>query len=120
MQCKERLLSVAVMMLVLLGIDVSCGPEISPWVAYVVPVAFASRHCGFSMGAIYAVLAGALLCVGARHSGHPYSSDGYFLLAVLSQVLALIVVAWLTARLSSLEQMLCKVLGPQGAADFER
>lgn len=96
-------------MLVLLGIDASCGPEISPWVAYIVPVVLASRYCGFSTGAIYAALTGGLLCVAARHSGHPYSSDAYFLLAVSWQIFALLVVAWLTARLSSLEQMLRQV-----------
>ncbi len=106
MKCKESLLVVIIMMLALLAIDASIGPELSPWVAYAVPVVLASRYCGLATGAMYAVLAGGLLCVAARHSGHPYSSDLYFLLAVASQSLALLVMAWLTARLSSLEQAL--------------
>ena len=106
MKCKERLPIVIVLMLALFAVDASIGPELSPWVAYAVPVVVAGRYCGLSTAAMYAVLAGGLLCVAARHSGHPYSSDVYFLLAAASQTLALLVMAWLAARLSSLEQAL--------------
>lgn len=106
MESRQCLMVVVAIMLALLAIDASCGPEISPWIAYMVPVALASRCSGFSVGAAYAVLAGGLLLVAARHSGHPYSSDGFFILAVCSQALALLVIAWLTARLSSLERVL--------------
>jgi hypothetical protein len=97
---------VIAIMLVLLLVDSFCGPEISPWVAYAVPVALASRCCGFSTGAAYSVIAAGLLLVAARHSGHPYSGEAYFLVAVASQMLALLVIAWLTARLSTLEHVL--------------
>jgi len=106
MQCKEWLTGVAALMLLLLLVDASCGPEISPWVSYTVPIILASRYCGFSMGAAYSVIAAGLLLLAARHSGHPYSADAYFLVAVGWQTVALIVIAWLTARLSSLERLL--------------
>ncbi len=57
----------------LLAVDASLGPEVSPWM------------------------------VAARHSGHPYSTDGYFLLTVAWQTAALLVTAWLTARVFALE-----------------
>ena len=108
-ECRERLLIVILIMLALFGIDASSGPEFSPWVAYLVPVAMASRYCGLSTGAAYAVLAGGLLCIASRHSGHPYSSDTHFFVAVASQSLALLAVAWLTAQLSSLERTLSRL-----------
>jgi hypothetical protein len=103
---KESLSAVVAIMLVLLLVDASCGPEISPWIAYAVPVAIASRYCGFPTGAAYSVIAAGLILVAARHSGHPYSGDAYFAVAVVSQALALLAIAWLTARLSSLERVL--------------
>lgn len=106
MQYKERLSAVAAVMLVLMLVDLSCGPEISPWVAYALPVVLASRYCGFSMGAAYSVIAAGLLLFAARHSGHPYSGEAYFLIAVSWKLLALLVIAWLTARLSNLERVL--------------
>jgi len=106
MRCKECLSLVATIMLFLLLIDLACGPEISPWVAYTVPIFLASRYCGFSMGAAYSVLAAALLFMSARHAGHPYSADAYFLIAVGWKTLALVVIAWLTARLTLLERHL--------------
>jgi hypothetical protein len=94
------------MMLVLLLIDHACGPEVSPWVAYAVPIILASRYCGFSTGAAYAILAAALVWIAARNSGHPYSSEALFLIAVSWQTLALLVIAWLSARLSTVERKL--------------
>ncbi len=107
---QERLLLVVVMMLAIVGVDAMCGPEVSPWAAYVVPVALAARLRGFRTAAVYAVLAGLLICVAARHSGHPYSSGFYFLVAAGSQTLVLLVIAWLVSRLSALEQALRAVL----------
>lgn len=120
MQCKQCLSIVIAIMLAMLGIDVICGAEVSPWVAYAVPVAFSSRYCGFSTGATYAALAGGLLCVAARQSGHPYSEDIYFLIAVSFQTLALLVIAWLTARLSQLESMLRRTAARHGSLRVDR
>ena len=105
-QCRGRLMTVATIMLALLILDTACGPEISPWIAYAVPVAIAARCCGFSMGAAYAVIAGWLLYMAARHAGHPFSDEAYFLVSTASHTLALLVIAWLTARLSNLERTL--------------
>jgi hypothetical protein len=105
-QCRQRLMLVATIMLALLLLDWSCGPELSPWIAYAVPVALAARCCGFSMGAAYAVIAGWLLYLAARHAGHPYSTEAYYFVSVSSQTIALLVIAWLTARLSNLERTL--------------
>jgi hypothetical protein len=68
MRCKECLSGVVAIMIVLLLVDLSCGPEISPWVAYAVPVALASRYSSFSMGAAYSVIGALLLLVAARLS----------------------------------------------------
>lgn len=46
---------------------------------------------------------GPVLVIAARHSGHPYSTGGYFLLTVAWQTAALLVTAWLTARVFALE-----------------
>lgn len=106
MECRKRLPLIAAAMLGVAYFDAACGPELSPWVAYIAPVAVAARHCGFSTGAFYAVVAGLLLCLAAKHSGHPYSSPEYFLFATLSQTLTFLVIGWFAAQLSSLEQML--------------
>ena len=109
MQCRKRLPFVIAAAVAIAWIDSRCGPELSLWVAYVVPVAVASRYCGFSIGAFYAVLAGLLLCLAAKYSGHPYSSEGYFLFATWSQMLVFLVIAWLASRLSSLEARLRRI-----------
>ncbi len=106
MRCNESLVPLAALMLTILLVDLSCGPEITPWVVYTVPIVLVSRFCGFSMGVAYSVIAGGLLLLAARHSGHPYSAEGYLLIAVAWKTVALIVIAWLTARLSSLERLL--------------
>jgi hypothetical protein len=105
-QCRQRLMLVATIMLGLLLVDSSSGPELSPWIAYAIPVAIAARCCGFSTGAAYAVIAGWLLYFAARHAGHPYSGEAYFFVSVSSQTIALLLIAWLTARLSDLERTL--------------
>lgn len=110
MNCKECLVSVVAIMLVIAFVDAVCGPEVTPWLAYAAPVALASRYCSFGLGAMYSVLAGLLLCVAARHSGHPFSSDAYFLLAVGWQTLALILVAWLVSLLATTQLALRKLL----------
>ena len=110
MDCKECLVSVVMLMLLICGVDVSCGPEVSPWIAYVIPIALASRYCGFAVGAMYAVLAGLLLCVAARHSGHPFSADGYFFIAAAWQALALLLIAWLVSRLATLQLTVRRVI----------
>lgn len=120
MQRSECLLIVISIMLVLLAVDTSLGPELSPWAAYIVPVALASRYCGLSTGAAYAAITAGLLVVAARQSGHPYSADGYFLVAVAWQTAALLVIAWLTARLSALEHALRATLVRQGAHEAGR
>jgi hypothetical protein len=99
--CLGCLLPVVVLMLVVGAADMLSGPEISPWIGYLFPVALASRCCGFGLGALYAVLAGFLMCVAARHAGHPFSTNVYFYLAAASQTFALVVVAWLVSRLAS-------------------
>jgi hypothetical protein len=106
MRCKELLPFIIAAMLGIAWLDIGCGPELSPWVGYLVPVALASRYCGFGTGAFYSTLAGLLICLAAKYSGHPYSSEGYLLFVAASQVLALLVVAWLVARTSQLEQAL--------------
>ena len=52
-------------------------------------MALASRYCSFIVGAAYALLAGALVCVVGRNSGHAFTSDAFFFVAVSWQVLAL-------------------------------
>ena len=106
MRYRDCLSYVIPMMLAIVAVDATCGPEVSPWIAYSVPVALASRYCGFPVGAVYAVLAGLLLCSAARYSGHPYSSDAFFLFAAVSQMLMLLVLAALVRRLSMLERTL--------------
>lgn len=120
MQRRECLLIVVSIMLVLLAVDASLGPEVSPWAAYIVPVALASRYCGLSTGAAYAAITAGLLVGAARHSGHPYSADAYFLIAVARQTAALLVIACLTARLSALEHAFRATLAGQGAQEAGR
>ena len=110
MDCKQRLLFVAVAMLGIAYIDATCGPELSPWVAYIAPVAVAARYCSFSIGAFYAVVAGLLICLVAKHTGHPYSSAEYFLFATLSQTLVFLVIGWFASQLANLEQTLRRIL----------
>ncbi|HEX6155777.1 MAG TPA: hypothetical protein VFZ54_07120 [Burkholderiales bacterium] len=107
-------------MLVIVGVDIVCGRELSPWIAYIVPVALASRYCSLGVGAAYAILAGLLLCVAARHTGHPYSGDAYFLAAAASQTLVLLVIAWLISRLSALERLLRQLVQEQAAPSTDR
>ena len=80
--------------------------KISPCVAYAAPVVLASRYCGHSMGATYEMIAAGMLSFAAGHPGHAYSGQAYFLIAVPLEMLALLVIAWLTARLSNLERTL--------------
>ena len=99
-ECKECLVSVILLMLLVVAADLYSGREVSLWIAYVLPVALASRYCSFRIGAMYAVLAGLLICVAARHTGHPFSSNTYFFLAVAWQTLTLLLVGWLVSRLA--------------------
>lgn len=99
----KRLPIIAAVMLGIAWLDGACGPELSPWIAYIVPIAMASRYCSFSTGAFYCVVAGLLLCLAAKHSGHPYSTTGYFLFATLSQTLVFLTIAWFVSRLVYLE-----------------
>ena len=108
MKCAECLFAVVAMMLAVAALDWLCGPQVSPWLAYAVPVALASRYCSFLVGAAYALLAGALVCVVARNSGHAFTSDAFFFVAVSWQVLALTLIAWLVAQLGAAQLMLRK------------
>lgn len=111
MRCRECLVAVVAMMLIIFGVDATCGPEISLWIAYAAPVAMASRYCGFSFGAAYSVLSGLLICLAAKHSGHPYSNYWYLALAASSQVLALLLITSLASRLAFVERKLRDVRG---------
>lgn len=116
MRCGECLVAVVVMMLIVFVTDATCGPEFSPWIAYAAPVAMASRYCGLGFGAAYSVLGGLLICLAAKHSGHPYSSAWYLLLAASSQVLALLLIASLASRLAFVESKLRAVRGARLSA----
>ena len=100
MKCAECLFAVVAMMLAVASLDWLCGPQVSPWLAYAMPVALASRYCNFITGAAYALLAGALVCVVAKNSGHAFTSDTLFFVAVSWQVLALTLIAWLVSQLA--------------------
>jgi hypothetical protein len=100
MKCAECLFAVVAMMLAVAGLDLLCGPQVNPWLAYAIPVALASRYCSFIVGAAYALMAGALVCVVGRNSGHAFTSDAFFFVAVSWQVLALTLIAWLVSQLS--------------------
>ena len=113
MKCAECLFAVVAMMLAVAGLDLLCGPRVSPWLAYAIPVGLASRYCSFAVGATYALLAGALLCVVARNSGHAFTSEAVFFVAVSWQVLALTLIAWLVARLGAAQLMLRKARAEQ-------
>ncbi len=78
-------------------VDAQTG-EISLWPLYLVPVIFVSWVSGFAVGAFAACLAGALLVAAAAFGGHPYANSYFFALATISQVVALVVVAWLADR----------------------
>lgn len=116
MHCKECLLAVVTLMLVVFGVDAVCGPEMSPWIAYAAPVAMAGRYCGFGFGAAYAVLSGLLILLAAKHSGHPYSSEWYLLLAASSQAFALLLIATLASRLAYVEGKLRDLRGTRSSA----
>jgi hypothetical protein len=78
-------------------VDAQTG-QISLWPLYLGPVIFVSWVSGFAAGAFAAGLAGALLVIAAVFSGHPYANNYFFALATISQVVALVVVAWLADR----------------------
>jgi hypothetical protein len=105
-----RLLLAVLSMAVIAYCDANTDEQISLWPLYVIPVCLVSSRFGFPEGAVAACVAGLLLLIAARFSGHPYSGHLYFLFATLGQVVALIVVAWYAARLAAAESILKKIL----------
>jgi len=103
-------------MLAIAIFDANLGSELSPWVAYVFPVAFAARYCGFVAGVVCACLSGTLILLVGSYAGHPYSSFSYFVFGTASQTLAFLEVAWLASRLSNLEATLSKAWGSPSVA----
>jgi hypothetical protein len=93
---EKLALAVAGMTMIAL-VDAQTG-QISLWPLYLAPVIFVSWVSGFVVGAFAACLAGALLVTAAAFSGHPYANNYFFALATISQVVALVVVAWLADR----------------------
>lgn len=72
--------------------------KVSLWPLYLAPVIYLSWLSGFTLGAITACLAGVLLALAVKISGHPYSENFFFVVSTLSHVAAFLVVAWLANR----------------------
>lgn len=114
--CSRRLPVALAGILAIALFDANLGSQLSAWVAYVFPVAFAARYCGFVIGIVCAFVSGALIILVGNYAGHPYSSFSYFVFGTASQTLAFLEVAWLASRLSNLEATLSKLWGSPSAA----
>ncbi|HZS66937.1 MAG TPA: hypothetical protein VFA72_07485 [Burkholderiales bacterium] len=114
--CLRRLPVIVAAMVAIAIFDANLGSQLSAWVAYVVPVAIAARHCGFLIGVACAFVSGGLILLTGNFAGHPYASFSYFMFGTASQTLAFLEVAWLASRLSNLEATLSKVWGSPSAA----
>lgn len=90
--------------------DAFTSPQLSLWPLYIGPVVLVSWRCGFLEGAVSAAAAGALIMLASIFSGHPYSNNYFFLFATLSEMAALLTIAWFAARLSTVESLLEKLL----------
>ncbi|MGE5640675.1 MAG: hypothetical protein ACM30H_11340 [Clostridia bacterium] len=100
----------AILMAVIAFYDAHTSEQLSLWPLYIAPVSLLSWRYGFFEGGISALLSGALLAFSAIFSGHPYSSSTFFFIATMSQIVALVVIAWFAARLCAVESTLQKLL----------
>jgi len=92
--------------------DAHTNDQISLWFLYIGPVSLVSWKFDFFEGFFCACAAGVLLAVSAIFSGHPYSTNSFFLLATLCHTGALLTIAWYAARLAAIQSILKKIVQP--------
>lgn len=84
-------------------LDVVVGAQISLWIFFLVPVGLATWNLGMRPGIVLAVICAGLILINGFIVGHPFSTLGYYLLAVASRILAVLVVVWLIGLLRKRE-----------------
>jgi len=99
-----RIQNVATSLVVMAAIALADSQtRVSLWPLYLGPIIYLSWLSGFTLGAITACLAGALLVAAVVFSGHPYSDNLFFAVATISQLVVFFVVAWLANRAGAAE-----------------
>jgi hypothetical protein len=79
------------------GADYALGRDFSLWVVYVIPIALASSIAGMSGGALFSLLAGALLLYVGEVGGNPFPSALCFYFEVGSDVAAYLFISCLVS-----------------------
>lgn len=93
-----RKIAVLAGVLVLGGIDLVTGNELSFFVFYFIPVAIAAAHIGIVAGLVTALLSAITWSCADMFSGHHYSSALYAVWNTMARLLAFVAIGWSVAR----------------------
>lgn len=93
-----RMFAVLAGVLVLGGIDLVTGNEMSFFVFYFIPVAFAAAHIGIVAGLVTALLSAITWSCADICSGHHYSAELYAVWNTTARLLAFLAIGWSVAR----------------------